>query len=320
MSDNPKYVMRKDPATGKLVRVLDDSSQQRLPLRAPTPPPSSYRPPPLPPSFGAPPPPRSESPIFPPLQSTTHQRPSRLQLSTPSYTCSNDSSNNNNVNRPTYQLTPSYRPFYRPQTYNNTYNNQESNAFNRFSEFFSDNDLQYQDRRDERNHQLRMHQINNIDAITQSQIALRDQDFRHQLQRNEAFMNNTTQRQPISQERNARMIRDAADAAHFDINTNPGTTYNSGIFYENLHKPYYSHSYLFNGVKNVTRKNRGITIEFLNTKQKPVTIKLEHKNDYFETVQSDNLNHTVLVRVMHPQMQFSNVFDLCPCIDNCNLI
>ena len=76
MSDHPKYVMRKDPQTGKLVRVLDNSAQQRLPLRVPIPPPSSYRPPP--------PPPRSESPIFPALQSATHQRPSRLQLCTPS--------------------------------------------------------------------------------------------------------------------------------------------------------------------------------------------------------------------------------------------
>ena len=180
--------------------------------------------------------------------------------------------------------------------------------------------LQYQDNQNQRNHERQLHKIDHIAQITNAQLALKDQAFQQQIARNQELRNMTTTRYPISQEVKAREIATAAALVNYDINSNPLDVFMSDRFIEpNCTKPFYSHSYLYAGVQNCQHENSKVKIYFINNQREPKTLNAK-RGDYFNIIQSSNLNHICLVRCFHDPISFeeSSKFNLCPCID-CNI-
>ena len=345
-NNNFKLVM--DKRTGKVKRVPNNGTNpappsqhkhsfQFQPIRPPPPPPQNQQKPvfqfqPIPP----PPPQNPQKPVF-----QFHQPEAQPRMRKP---ITKDSTTQTlplqSTDKPLYPLVPVKpapppNPISAPQTalkQNNPYHYQQY-----YDDINSYDILQYQDRNNERNHELRkanlqyqdnqnqrnherqLHRIDHIAQITNAQLALNDQAHQQQIERYNVLTNMTTTRNPLSEEAKAREIVTAAALVNYDINSNPLEPFISQQFVEpNYHKPFYSHSYLFAGVQNY-KHEKDFTITFVNNRHKPIIIQAQ-RGEYFTHVQSNNLNHIILVRCYHPSLDFddSNKFKLCPCID-CNI-
>ena len=207
MSNNPKYILKKDKRTGKLIRVYQDGTQepvsnnpqpmvnqpQQKPLIQQIPAPQKGSPPKKPsnpvyksqPQYQAP----VDKPNDYPLVPTSYQSNYPTQYDYNNYQHGYDIPPRDLLNYQT-QLNHEQYTYYDRQ---NERNHDYRKAYLQYQDNQNDRKMNYNidiynidDRKDERSHLLDMHKIDNISEITRAQIAMKDQAFQQQLIREEA--------------------------------------------------------------------------------------------------------------------------------------
>ena len=170
-----------------------------------------------------------------------------------------------------------------------------------------------------------MHQIQNINQITNARIAEQNASLNREVARRQAYINNPRIRHPVKNEQLAVQIKNVADMIDYDINeNNPRDVFISNEVVEpNLRQSLYSHTIFLAGVEDYDQRDKYLKIYFTDNRITPITYK-NNNGRYYKVIKSNNYPHLILVRVyIEPISCRDNggiISNICPAIKDCSLI
>ena len=180
------------------------------------------------------------------------------------------------------------------------------------------------DRQNQRNHELAMHRIANVNQITNARIAEGDALLQRQFARRQAYINNPKVRHPVKNEQLAAQIKKVADLIEYDIDdSNPRDVFISNEIVEpDLRQNLYSHTIFLAGVEDYDLRDSYLKIIFTDNRIKPITYKCTNGR-YYKVIKSTNYPHLMIVRVFVIPATYRDegiISKICPPCPKCTIL